>query len=110
VLTFVVRHAQKLGLATLGSTDFTRPSKTWKIDDLVNSAAHGGSDAILDPQTKNRADGLIFTRQRVHAGRMLQEYPNGVPDLKPEEAREAKRIAEQVVRRVLDWLDKHPPT
>jgi hypothetical protein len=109
-LTFVVKHAQKLGLAVFGSTDFKRDPRTWRIDDLIASAARGGDTAILDDQTKNRADGLVFTRQRIHAGRMLSEFPTGVPDLRPEEAREAKAIAEQVVRRVLDWLDRYPPT
>ncbi|MBV9859507.1 MAG: hypothetical protein JO038_05325 [Alphaproteobacteria bacterium] len=107
-LTFVVKHAQTLGLAVFGSSDFTRDPRTWKIDDLVASAARGSEAAILDSQTKNRADGLVHTRQRIHAGRMLSEFPKGVPDLRPEEARDAKAVAEQVVRRVLDWLERYP--
>jgi hypothetical protein len=109
-LTFVVKHAQGLGLSVFGSTDFTKNPKTWRIDDLVAGAARGGDAAILDFQTKNRADGLVQTRQRIHAGRMLSEFPQGIPDLRPEEARDAKAIAEQVVRRILDWLEKYPPT
>ncbi len=35
---------------------------------------------------------------------MLSLHPHGPPDLRPEEAREAKAIAELVVRNVLDWL------
>jgi hypothetical protein len=62
----------------------------------------------LDRQTKNLADGLILTRQRIHAGRMLSEFPRGMPDLRPEEAREARAVAERVVRQVLDWLDRYP--
>jgi hypothetical protein len=109
-LTFVVKHAQTLGLGVFGSSDFTRDPKTWRIDDLVASAARGGEAAILDLQTKTRADGLVLSRQRIHAGRMLSEFPKGVPDLRPEEARDAKAVAEQVVRRILDWLEKYPPT
>jgi hypothetical protein len=41
---------------------------------------------------------------------MLSEYPGGVPDLRPDEARDAKATAEVVVRSVLDWLEKYPPT
>lgn len=107
-LTFVVKHAQGLGLAVFGSTDFSRDPKTWRIDDLVAGAARGGSAAILDGQTKNRADGLVRTRQRIHAGRMLSEFPKDAPDLRPEEAREARAVAEQVVRRVIEWLEKYP--
>jgi hypothetical protein len=55
-----------------------------------------------------RADELVRTRQRIHAGRMLSELPQGAPDLRPEEARAAKAMAELVVRRVLDWLTRYP--
>ncbi len=108
-LTFVVKHARKLGLGVFLSKDFNGEPKTWKIDSLVASAASGSGSAILDVQTKNRAETLIRTRQRIHAGRMLSDFPSGVPDIRPEEARDAKATAEQVVRRVLDWLEKFPP-
>jgi hypothetical protein len=107
-LTFVVRHARALGLDTLKSTDFVRDPRTWKIDDLVNSAGRGGESAILKQGLLERARNLVHTRQRVHAGRMLSEYPAGPPDLRPEEAREAKETTEGVVRAILDWLDKYP--
>jgi len=109
-LTFVVKHARKLSLSVFRSRDFDGDPKTWKLDNLVASASSGGADAILDLPTKNRAELLIRTRQRIHAGRMLSEFPTGVPDIRPEEARDAKATAEQVVRRVLDWLHKFPPT
>jgi hypothetical protein len=107
-LTFVVKHAREFG--GFRSSDFDRDPRTWKIDDLVSSAASGGDSAILDLQTKNRAESLIRTRQRIHAGRMLSDFPAGVPDIRPEEGRDAKATADQVVRRVLDWLQKYPPT
>jgi hypothetical protein len=72
---------------------------------LAEKTGEGGADtAILDIATRQRADGLIRTRQRVHAG-----LPGGPPDLRPEEARKAKATAELVVRRVLDWLEKYLP-
>lgn len=108
-LTFVAAYARGLGLGIFGSTDFEREPKTWKIDDLVAGASRGGEHAILDDATKRRADTLIRTRQRIHAGRMLSEYSGPVPDLRPEEARDGKAVADQVVRRILDWLVKHPP-
>lgn len=107
-LTFVVRHARKLDLAVFKSKDFDREPRSWKIDDLVNSAASGGEAAALNPQTKSRVETLIRTRQRIHAGRMLTDFPQGVPDLRPEEARDAKATAEQAIRCVLDWLQKYP--
>jgi hypothetical protein len=51
---------------------------------------------------------LIKVRQRIHAGRMISDYPAGVPDLRPEESREAKATADLVVRRVLDWVRRYP--
>ncbi len=108
-LTFVVKHARKKGLGVFQSKDFDRSERTWKIDDLVSSAATGGPTAILDHPTKNRAETLIRSRQRIHAGRMLSEFPGGPPDIRPEEARDAKATAEQVVRAILDWLQRFPP-
>lgn len=107
-LTFVVRHARSTGLGVLGSKTFHDPSTRWKIDDLVASAAAGQKAAILNENARRRAEDLIRTRQRIHAGRMLVEYPQGVPDLDPEAARDAVATAELVVRCVLDWLNKHP--
>ncbi|MDR3489797.1 MAG: hypothetical protein P4M05_33525 [Bradyrhizobium sp.] len=108
-LTFVVKHARSLNLEVFRSSDFERDPRTWKIDDLIKSAASGSGAAILDPQARARAETLCRTRQRIHAGRMLSEFPAGVPDLRPDEARDAKATADQVVRCVLDWLEKYPP-
>lgn len=107
-LTFIVAHARTLDLGVFGSRDFERDSTKWRIDDLVAGAARGGDAAVFDAQTKNRADGLIRTRQRIHAGRMLVEFRRGAPDLRPEEAREANAVAELVVRSVVDWLARYP--
>ena len=110
-LTFVVKHARACGLGVFGSSDFDRDPRTWKIDDLVSGAARGGDKAIFDESTRLRVSRLIGTRQRIHAGRVLSDTPiGGTVDLRPEEAREAKVIADEVVRRVLDWLEKNPPS
>lgn len=108
-LTFVAKYARSAALNVFRSSDFDRDPRTWKIDDLVASAASGNDAAVLDASTRHRADSLIKARQRIHAGRMLSEYPGGPSDLRPEEARDAKATAEVVLRRVLDWLKKHQP-
>jgi hypothetical protein len=109
-LAFVVKHARAQNLGVFASTDFSRPTTSWSIDDLIKSAARGNDTAILTEQARLRAANPVSARQRFHAGRMLADFPQGVPDLRPEEAQEAKAIAELVVRRVLDWLEKHPPS
>ena len=105
-LTFTVRHARAKG--QFQSKDYERDPRTWRIDDLVASAASGGPNAILDLQAKTRAETLMITRQRIHAGRMVSDHPGGPPDLRPDEARDAKAASEQVVRGILDWLQRNP--
>jgi hypothetical protein len=105
-LTFIVNHARKRGY--FQSPDYEKDPQKWKIDKLVASAASGGPEAILSLQVKARAESLIGSRQRIHAGRMLSDYPGGPPDIRPDEARDAKATAEQVVRAILDWLQKNP--
>ena len=108
-LTFAVRHGQSLNMGLFGSSKFKEDPRRWKIDDLVGSAASSGGDAaILDQVTRLRADTLVASRQRIHAGRMLAEFPGGIPDLRPEQGREAKATADLVVRAILDWLEKYP--
>jgi hypothetical protein len=105
-LTFIAKHAQNLKLGVMGSKDFDRDPTTWKIDDLVKSAAAGQESAILDESSRRRTEALIRARNRIRAGRMLSDFPSGVvPDLRPEEA-----TADLVVRRVLDWLQRYPPS
>lgn len=106
-LTFVVKYARERNLAVFKSTDFDREPRYWKLENLIGSATTGGSDAVLDASTRLRAESLTLSRQRIHAGRMLTDHPSGPPDLRPEEAREAKVTAELVARRVLDWLTAH---
>ncbi len=107
-LTFIVRYAISLKNGMFGSKDWEREPNAWRIDDLVKAASGSGPDAILDQASKLRADALIRVRQRIHAGRMLVEYPSGVQDLRPEEAREARMTLELVVRKILDWIETHP--
>lgn len=108
-LTFVVKYARDTERGPFQSPDFRGEPHRWKIDDLIKSAATGSEAAILSQHLRTKAEMLTKTRQRIHAGRMLTDYPGGPPDLRPEEARDAKGTAEQVARAVLDWLAKYPP-
>jgi hypothetical protein len=108
-LTFVVKHARSTGLGVLGSATFEGDPKTWRIDALVTSAGMGREAAMLNDAMRRRAEMLIGARQRIHAGRMLSDHPGGPPDLRPEQAREARETADLVVRAVLDWLNQYPP-
>jgi hypothetical protein len=96
------------GLEVLASKSFDEAPRAWRIDDLVNSASRGRDSAILNGLVKARANRLIVLRQRIHAGRMLSDFPNGPTDLRPEEAREARESAEIIVRAILDWLQRYP--
>jgi hypothetical protein len=105
-LTFVVKHAQAKSLPMFASSTFSEDPRNWRIDKLVASACSGNESAILDQSSRHQADQLIRDRNRIHAGRMLTEFPNGLPDLKPEQARAAKQTVDLIVRQVLTWLDK----
>jgi hypothetical protein len=107
-LTFVVQHARSRNLPPFRSDDFKGEPRSWRLDKLIASAASGGEAAILDQPTRLRAEGLNQTRQRIHAGRMLSDFPNGPADLKPEQARDAQTTADLVVGHVIEWLQKYP--
>ena len=107
-LTFLVKHARSMNLAVFRSNDFDGDPRSWKVEKLIASAATGGDAAVLDQPTKHRAEGLVQTRQRIHAGRMLSDFPTGPIDLKPEQARDAETTAELVVGQVIEWLRKYP--
>jgi hypothetical protein len=108
-LAFVVARARKLALGTMASKTFGESPTRWKFEDLLASAAAGGTDAIFDQRTRDRADRLNTIRQRIHAGRLMADVPTGpIPDTRPEEAREALETVAVVVRSVLDWIDRHP--
>jgi len=107
-LTFVVKHARDQDLAVFAAAKFDADPHEWKIEDLIASAASGKDAAILDPSTRYRVEGLLLTRRRIHAGWMLAEFPDGVPDLRPDDMSDPKATAELVVHRVTAWLQKFP--
>jgi hypothetical protein len=107
-LTFVVTHARALNLGVMGSKSFEGNPTKWRLEEFVTSAGFGNDAAILDKPTQLRASSLIAARQRIHAGRMLADFPSGPPDLLPEQARDAQLTAEQVVRGVVVWLQRYP--
>jgi hypothetical protein len=108
-LTFVVKRARDLGLATMASKTFDDTPGRWGFDELLTSAAAGGTDAILDARTRERAARLSSVQQRIHAGRLLAEHPRGpIPDMRAEEPREARETLDAVLRRIIDWLATHP--
>ncbi|MDE2163157.1 MAG: hypothetical protein KGJ53_08345 [Alphaproteobacteria bacterium] len=108
-LTLAAAYARQSNFQDFATNELAADPKSWTLERLLKAAAH--NNAVVNAQTKTRVEGLILTRQRIHAGRLLSSLPKSisVPDLRPEEAREAKAVAEQVVRFVLDWLGRNPP-
>ncbi len=109
-LIFIVKRARDLNVGTLASATFKSESpRQWSFDDLLKGAAAGQQDAVFNHAVRDRADRLNRIRQRIHAGRLLADIPTGpIPDLRPEEAREARETLDTVLRAILDWLEKHP--
>lgn len=103
-LSFVVARAQREG-ATL-SKNLDASPRNWKFEALAASAK-SGQNPILDQQLYERCMRLNALRQRIHAGRLIEDSAAlPTPDLRPEEPREAKNTLEALVRCILDWLDR----
>lgn len=102
-LAFVVPSAKQAGLMRRIEAKPT----TWRFSDLVKGAKSSDPAvrAILDERTAQRALDLNEDRQRIHAGFLIDRYEAGpIPDLKPEQAKDAIVAVETMVRAVLDWL------
>jgi hypothetical protein len=82
------------------------------VETLQANAANHGFDRFplhLDDRTAQRGLDLHDARQRIHAGFLIERVPVGpIPDLRPEEARDAVQTADAVVRAVLMWLERNP--
>ena len=107
-LSFVVPRAQKHNL--MSRVDASKP-RQFRFEDLVKGArsSNPGIDPILDDDTAQRALKLNETRQRIHAGYLIDTIPTGpIPELKPEEAEDGLQTAKLVIRRIVDWLGRHP--
>ena len=82
--------------------------RQWKLVKLLEVARQtAGSPElrIVTDELYNRGLLLNGLRQRIHAGCLLGEHPAGpIPDIRPEEVREARHTSEQIVRAILDWL------
>lgn len=106
-LSFVHAKAQRHGSMTGGQLD--RSPKHWSFNDLIWGAKRGGEHAILDGALAGRCEDLNRRRQRIHAGKFLEQGATAAElDVRPEEAREAKETLDRLVRTILDWLSRHP--
>lgn len=79
-------------------------------EDLIKVLRGVFPEKPLTPALADRAIFLNDLRQRIHLGRLLdapERYPN--PDARPEEARAALETTHQIVRAVIDWVEKNPP-
>lgn len=104
-LSFIVPRAQANGL--MKSIDLSKP-RGWRFVDLVKGAKSSDPSvrAILDERTAQRCLDLNDGRQRIHAGFLIDAAQTGpIPDLKPEQARDALHTTDLLVRKVIDWLD-----
>lgn len=103
-LSFVVPRAQAAGL--MKSVDLSKP-RGWRFVDLIKGAKSGDPNvhAILDERSGQRCLDLNEARQRIHAGFLIDTVQTGpIPDLKPEQARDALQTTDILVRKVIEWL------
>jgi hypothetical protein len=88
------------------SIDLSKP-RGWRFVDLIKGSKSGDPSirAILDERSAQRCLDLNDARQHIHAGFLIDQVPIGpIPDLKPEQARDAIQTSDLLVRKVLEWL------
>jgi hypothetical protein len=103
-LSFVVPRARAQGLMKV--LDLSEP-RSWKFVDLIKGAKSSDPNtlAILDERAAQRCLHLNDARQRIHAGFLIDSpQPGPIPDLKPEQARDALQTTDVLVRKILEWL------
>lgn len=96
-LALVAARAREKGLWT----SLPDGPKNWKLEALLR-AAQSGVPPILKDTEGVRCRMLNQSRQRIHAGRLLED-PTLTVDWKPEEAREARSTLDMLLRRIIDW-------
>lgn len=104
-LSFVVPRAKAAGLMKRIELD---NAKGWRFNELVTGAKSGdpNTPSMLDERTVTRCLDLNQARQRIHAGFLIDAVPTGpIPELKPEQPRDALHTTELLVRKVIEWLE-----
>lgn len=76
-------------------------AKDWSFEAMLR-AARSGSPPILRDDDGQRWKVLNQARQRIHAGRLLDDSTIPV-DWKPEEVRASKETLDLLLRRLLEW-------
>lgn len=109
-LSFVVPRAKAVGLMKL--VDPAKP-REWRFVNLIKGAKSSDPAVIpiLDERAAQRCLDLNDARQRIHAGFLIDSAQTGpIPDLKPEQARDALQTTDLLVRKILDWLAQQLPS
>lgn len=104
-LVFSVRKGRELtnGKA-FGARTFDGPPRGWYFDDLLKSARHE-SARIIDSNLSDDCAVLLENRQRIHAGRLIDEpVTPALLDLKPQDAEQGVNAARRLVGAVLEWF------
>ena len=108
-LIICVRHARALKLGTMAALPAESELSRWSIGDLVAGAATGNEAAILDSALRYSVETLMMSRQRIHPGWILSEFPDNLPHKFATDRADPKAIAGLVVARVIAWLQEYPP-
>lgn len=96
-LALVAVRAREKGLWT----SLPDGPRNWKLDALLKAAQSGVPPTLKDAEGA-RGRMLNQSRQRIHAGRLLED-PTLTVDWKPDEAREARTTLDMLLRRIIDW-------
>lgn len=100
-LTVVIGRSKELELAMRRLPERV---EQWQLSQLIEWAK-SGSDPIIQGDLGAKCKKLNEWRQRIHVARYLEATPAQV-SCRTDEARQAKNILAELVRAVLEWLDR----
>lgn len=108
-LSFVLRPAQSAGL--MSRTDVTKP-RSWRFEEMANGTKSGKQDvrSMLSDRARARCLELNELRQRIHVGFLVSSNAGPIPDVRPEQAREARQTLDMMLRDILEWLESQGPS
>lgn len=83
--------------------------RQWKLEALISAASTGGTTALLVDPLRQRLVELNERRKALHPGSFIQlSIPlQKVPEIRPEQAVEARSVVHLLLRTIVDWLARN---
>jgi hypothetical protein len=80
--------------------------RQWKLEALIGAGATGQRALLIDP-LRQRLIELNERRKIIHPGSFIElvQPVRKVPEIRPEQAIEARNVVKLLLRTIIDWLE-----